>query len=324
MKERNISVDILKCLAAILITNSHMELLYGEYSFLATGGCIGDVLFFFCSGFTLSLKPMEGIRQFPNWYKQRVNRIYPSLFAVAILTSLFFSVHWDVYDLLLARRYWFISCIMLYYAVIYFVLSYLQSKINLIAVLVAIGTAVWFYLVCQTPGYSIYSPNYTTRWLLFFIFMLFGAKIGTAAQKIVSKPVADLSLLLLSITCFYGMFIAGIRIKSLLFLQYVSFIPLLAAVFYFYKVGMSAWVEKIYKSKVGNFFIRVIGGLCLEIYMIQFFLFTDKLNHIFPLNIIIIFFIIVIAAYITRCLARFLSQTFKDAPYDWGKIVSVY
>lgn len=53
MKERDISIDILKFIAAILITNSHMELLYSKYSFLATGGAIGDVLFFFCSGFTL-------------------------------------------------------------------------------------------------------------------------------------------------------------------------------------------------------------------------------------------------------------------------------
>lgn len=47
MKERDISIDILKFIAAIVITNSHMELLYGKYSMLATGGAIGDVLFSF-------------------------------------------------------------------------------------------------------------------------------------------------------------------------------------------------------------------------------------------------------------------------------------
>lgn len=45
MKERNIGIDILKFFAALLITNSHMELLYGKYSVFATGGAIGDVLF---------------------------------------------------------------------------------------------------------------------------------------------------------------------------------------------------------------------------------------------------------------------------------------
>ena len=37
MKQRNPSIDILKCIAALLITNSHMELLYGKYSVMATG-----------------------------------------------------------------------------------------------------------------------------------------------------------------------------------------------------------------------------------------------------------------------------------------------
>ena len=54
-RERNLSIDMLKFLAVFLITNSHMDKLYGEYSMLATGGAIGDVLFFFCSGYTLFL-----------------------------------------------------------------------------------------------------------------------------------------------------------------------------------------------------------------------------------------------------------------------------
>ena len=54
---RNNGIDILKCLAAILITNSHMDMMYPKFSLMATGGAIGDALFFFCSGFTLLLKP---------------------------------------------------------------------------------------------------------------------------------------------------------------------------------------------------------------------------------------------------------------------------
>lgn len=78
MKERNISIDLLKFFVALLITNSYMGLLYGDYSALATGGAIGDVLFFFCSGFTLFLGRMG---RFDNWYKWRINRIYPTVFS---------------------------------------------------------------------------------------------------------------------------------------------------------------------------------------------------------------------------------------------------
>lgn len=323
MKERNVSIDFLKCFAALLITNSHMGLLYGDYSFLATGGCIGDVLFFFCSGFTLFLKPMGGVRQFPDWYKRRINRIYPTLIAVAILGCLFFSTHWDMVDIILARRYWFVSCIMLYYVAIFFVGSYLKDKMLYIAILVALGTAIWFYFVYQTPGFTMYGGHYI-RWLLFFIFMLFGAKMGTLAKDVKSKPAADACLLLLSIVCFYALFIGGMRVKCLAVLQYFSFVPLLCTMYYFYKVGAGPLVARLYNSKVGNFFIRFVGGLCLEIYMVQHFLFTDKMNGIFPLNIVIMFLVIFVVAYLTRCLARFISQTFKDTPYDWKSMVSLY
>lgn len=92
-KTRDISIDILKCIAAIVITNSHMELLYGKYSVLATGGAIGDVLFFFCSGFTLFLGKMG---RFDNWYKRRINRIYPTVFAWAIMGAFIFGYHYDM------------------------------------------------------------------------------------------------------------------------------------------------------------------------------------------------------------------------------------
>lgn len=323
MKERNISIDILKCLAALLITNSHFGLLYGDYNFLATGGCIGDVLFFFCSGFTLFLKPMGGVKQLPNWYKRRINRIYPSVVAVAIFACLFFDQYWDIIDIIIARPYWFVSCIMIYYLVIYFVGAYFKNKIFLISLFVALGTAVWFYFVYKTPGFSIYGGHYI-RWLLFFVFMLFGAKLGTIAQDIKSKPINDVCMLILCLVVFYALFIVSTKIQRLAVIQYFTFLPLLATMFYFYKVGASHWMEKLYKSKVGNYFIRFVSGLCLEIYMVQPFLITDKMNSIFPLNIVIMFIIIFIAAYITRCLARFIAQTFKDSPYEWKQIVSWY
>lgn len=322
-KQRDFSIDILKCFAALMITNSHMGILYGKYAFLATGGCIGDVLFFFCSGFTLFIKPMNGLRNFPNYYKKRINRIYPSIIAVAVLGAIFFNVHRDVIDIITAEGYWFVACIMLYYIAIYFVGVYLKNKILLISVLVAVGTSVWFYFACQTPDFSIYG-GHLIRWLLFFVFMLLGAKLGITRENIKSKPFTDAIMLIVSIGAFYALFIAGTTYREVVVLQYFSFLPLLSAMYYFYKVGISKIARKIYTSKIGNFIIRFIGGLCLEIYLVQFFLIKDTMNSIFPLNIPITFLLIFIVAYFTRCLARLISQTFNDAPYEWKKIFSLY
>lgn len=92
-KERVVSLDWLKCLAALLIVNSHMGVCYGKYAALATGGAIGNAIFFFCSGYALSLGRFD---RFDNWFKRRVFRIYPSVIAkafvapiIAALTALF-------------------------------------------------------------------------------------------------------------------------------------------------------------------------------------------------------------------------------------------
>ena len=51
VKKRDVAIDFVKVIATILVLNSHMGICYGKYSMLATGGGIGDALFFFVSGF---------------------------------------------------------------------------------------------------------------------------------------------------------------------------------------------------------------------------------------------------------------------------------
>ena len=76
LEGKNKAVVLFKFLAALLITYSHMKVLFPKYEGLVTGGAIGDALFFFCSGFTLFLGRKSN---FANWYGRRVNRIYPSI-----------------------------------------------------------------------------------------------------------------------------------------------------------------------------------------------------------------------------------------------------
>ena len=221
-------------------------------------------------------------------------------------------------------RGWFVSCIMLYYICIYFIGSYIKDKAFIFSIIVLIISAIWFYSVYRTPEFTnIYDDDvYPIRWLMFFVFMLLGAKLGSQENTQKSKPIMDCILLIICLVGFYSIYISTMRIDSIRGFQFLNVFPLLGAVYYFYKVSSSDWANMIYNSKTGYVFIRLIGGLCLEIYLIQHFLFTDKMNNIFPLNIPIMFAIIVFAAYITRCFARFISQTFKDEPYNWEKIVN--
>ena len=77
LEGRNKAIVLFKFFAALLITYSHMGLLFPKFGGLVTGGAIGDGLFFFCSGFTLFLGRDGG---FLNWYKR-----YPLYTSLTIL-----------------------------------------------------------------------------------------------------------------------------------------------------------------------------------------------------------------------------------------------
>lgn len=300
-----------------------MELLYVKYDFLATGGTIGDVLFFFCSGFTLFMKPFnDGIANFLNWYKRRINRIYPTVIAVALITCLFFNINTNIIDIFIQGGGWFIQCIMLYYIIFYFIGLYAKDKLYYIIALISIASCIWFYLLNRPLGFNMYAEGGYLKWLLYSIYMLQGAIVGSNINKLTISPKKDIIMLFLCLIGFYSFYILPRKIYAIEFLQIFNFIPLWGVVLYFYKVCSSNWVKNIYNKKIVYFTVRFIGGLCLEIYLIQFYLFTDKMNNLFPLNLIIMLVIIIIAAYITRCISRIFSQTFKDDPYDWRRIIN--
>lgn len=43
---RDLSIDLLKCIAVLCIFNAHSTMLYPKCQWLSTGGYVGDALFF--------------------------------------------------------------------------------------------------------------------------------------------------------------------------------------------------------------------------------------------------------------------------------------
>ena len=74
-------------------------------------------------------------------------------------------------------------------------------------------------------------------------------------------------------------------------------------------------------QKLGGGILYVISQLCLEVYLIQKFVFTDSFNNLFPLNVPVIMLVVIIAAYFVKLLAEFISQTFRTEPYEWNKML---
>lgn len=316
MRERNIGIDILKFFAALLITNSHMDMLYVKYGALATGGAIGDVLFFFCSGFTLFLSKTG---RFDNWYKRRINRIYPTIFAWAIIGAFIFNRQYGMDYTIIHGGGWFVTCIMIYYVFLYFIQKFLINKLKLTFAIVSIICIVWYLLIDRPIGYNMYGATYF-KWGHYFLFMLLGAMMGISKRTWNFNLKFDLIKLIVSLVFYYGILFLGKRYAEIEEWQIISLIPLLFIVIFFYKVCSSNSLKSIYNTRYIGWVMKLISGLCLEIYLVQGTLFTDKMNGIFPLNIPIMFVIVILGAYLLRCGARIFAQTFKDGDYNWKGI----
>lgn len=193
----------------------------------------------------------------------------------------------------------------------------------------AISLAVyvfWFPYKYETSSRGLYGISTLYRWIPYLGFMLMGAWIGMKQKMFDGKmkckwyvPI----MLLLSLVVFYGIqFMARKHVKVAPW-QIVTLLPLAGIVYYFYRICNAAFFEKIYHTKCGNLAIMLVSGLCLESYLIQHYLFTDKLNVLFPLNIPIMMLLILFVSYVCRCLARVFSQTFGTGEYDWKKVFAL-
>ncbi len=315
VKERDTAIDFVKFVALFLVLNSHMAVSYvGGAKSLATGGAIGDALFFFASGFTLFLGRSLN---FVNWYKRRINRIYPSLIAVAIIGASAFGMNDSFVDVFIAKRYWFIQCIFILYPILFVAKKYVNRHLLLLVILIPIILGVYplFFNGDLFYGYGYY------RWAVYLLFMLLGAIMGkeNARIKQINVWLAFLLTALFVVT-WYGV----VYLFSDSWLNVISVIPLMGVAVSMYLVGKSKpFMNLFHKQGVGELLIS-IGALCLESYLIQKMIITDKWNHFFPWNIPLIMVCVLIASYVAKILANLISQVFDSQPLNFKKSFVLY
>lgn len=324
MNERDYSIDILKFLAVFLIINSHMDALYVKYDMLATGGAIGDVLFLFASGYTLLLSKRN--LRFDNWYKRRINRIYPSVFVCVVMGAMFVGKFSMSLSALWGGE--FIIAIMIYYMLIYAIKRYAVKYIPHIIALTGIVSLVvyveWFPYKYLTGEKGIYGITTLFRWIPYFVFMLFGSWMGLKRKDLKFHAVFDFLKMIASLLFFYGIQFAAMKYAVVAPYQIITLLPLIGIVYYFYKWCHAKFWEKLYSKKIGYTIIMTISGLCLESYLIQYSVFTTKMNGIFPLNLPIMVIIVLLASFLCKCLSRLFSQTFGEGDYNWKEVVKLY
>ena len=362
LEGRNKAIVLFKFFAALLITYSHMGLLFPKFGGLVTGGAIGDGLFFFCSGFTLFLGRDGG---FLNWYKRRVSRIYPSIIMWALLSAVVFGWTWYVTDLITTPKYWFIPCIMVYYAIFYVIRRYLMKYMKAVFVgSLLIITALSFFVLDMER--SVMYAQVSFMRIYYFMFMLLGAITaldlhkpdnemifgglrrlcvgggnlneelrmkkqrsaagGKANEELKGSELKAMRSFLLffgSIVLYYACMAVYKFGPVYCHFQMVSLIPLLLSIYFFFMFCSCEKMTRVFDRALCGNVVYFISSLTLEIYLVQYALFTDRMNFMFPLNIPIMYLMIFGVAYVLKVLSQGFSQIFGKEDVAVKKLFGV-
>lgn len=311
VQNRDVAIDLVKVIATLMVMNSHMAICYGVHSAFATGGGIGDALFFFVSGFTLFLGRKA---DFVNWYKRRIGRIYPTVLGMALVATFIFGTADSFLDVITAKRYWFLQAILVNYIFLYPVIKF---DLNLKAcIVVASAVMVACFFTCYDRSTTFYGSDAIFRWVFYYVVMLVGGFVSRSTYKINYHRYALPSFfacVLIWYGCLYKFGTGNLQLASL--------IPLIGVCYFAYMLGKSTFVQSLFDRRICGNLLFIVGNLCLESYLIQKFIFTDALNGLFPLNIPVIMITVLIAAYILHILSGVISQFLDSKPFDWKALL---
>ena len=265
-----IDTSFVKFVAILLITNSHLDLLYSEPRF-ATGGSLGNALFFALSGLGLSLSSRRHLPGFLQWINRRLFKIYPQVIIVLLLGGLITStLNWlpladTIRKFIWPTPYWFVAAIVVFYVPFYFVLRFLPRRIPFVLALSALPY-FWFYTTAlDLHRFSV--ENEYFRWLFYFPMMLFGAYLASI-PAIREHRKSDGILLALAIFFYFGLKILLSKGRFGEW-QFLTHLITFAFVFYSFRFFSNPSLLTTLKKYHLYFWVVALGELSLEVYLVQ-------------------------------------------------------
>ena len=295
-------ISLLRFIATILITNSHFGHLYpNNISFLATGGTIGNSIFFFASGYALYFSNKESFR---NWITKRFLKIYIPvwIFNIAILLL---TKQWSLTNNIIPN-YWFLKAILIFYLAYYFIVRYLENKLWI--VIISLTTLyIFVFNFNDNNSFIIENTENPTKlhWFYYFAIMIFGTIMAKNGFKSNKNIMTIFIFFILVIISYYSLKFLTIYFH-VFFLQ--IFIPFFLFLFCYFSFE---FISKLNKYKgLNNKFLIGVSNQTLEIYIVQFATIRFLTNVIFPLNMIACLISILIFAFILKQISNSILKLF--------------
>ena len=326
MKEKKQFINLLRVLAAVCITNSHFANVW-PVSGIASGGMVGDVLFFAISGYCLYHSDFK-FRDFGKWYIKRIRRIYITVVLIALITCRFTGfpettrdwIHMFVYP----TQYHFVASIMVLYIIYYIWMHFLKQWRIKIWVSGLIYSIVVLAVYCMTFDNSWYHIDVVEEHFIRFLFfgaMLIGAHIREKTQdkdtqKLQQNIWKSTGICIASVILYFAVRLAVPRFE-LFSVQFLTWIAILLALYFIFRWAES--LESLLIRLPGKLqgVISFIAGITLQIYLVQFPIINRFDVLPFPVNLFVITVLIYAVAVAVYWLDRGIQKGI-DAILDSG------
>lgn len=305
-------INYLRLFACLLITNFHFDLLYPErLRILAFGGDLGNNLFFLISGFCLYSSVQQ--RRFGQWLKIRYCKILPTVLFMELLSVVLFQMKIDslmslLQMFLFPTLFWFTGAIILFYPLFYLFARGMNQKGYLIYLAVFGGTVL----------HLAFDGIFVERYVIGFLAMLAGACLY---EKLVQNPfcVSSRKIYRVSGGCSALVLVLYIFLKLLrmkttknpvlihygIGLASVVFAALLLITFFYLEQYRKDRERGRSQKKTGRL-VSFAAASTLQIYLVQSlgerFLIRLFEKVIFPVNYILSFCLILLAAAVLKSL----------------------
>lgn len=316
MKEEKHFINLLRVLAAICITNSHLANVW-PISAIASGGMLGDVLFFAISGYCLYNSEFR-LRDFGKWYIKRIRRIYITVTVITLLTCFFTefpsSVSGWIKTFIYPTQYHFVASIMILYIVYYIWMYFLKRwrvRVWISGTTFLTVTLIIYALTFDKSWYHIDVVEDQFIRFLFFTAMLMGAYFRESEKEVGNpsvKNVGAVSILCVGLVMLYFAVRIVVPKFELFTVQFLTWIAILIALY-----GIFYWAETLepYLLQLpvkANRCLAFLAGITLQIYLVQFPIIERFEIFIFPLNLLVIMVVIIVAATIVYWIDYFVQK----------------
>lgn len=304
--ERKHSVNLLKVIAILLIFNSHSDILYPDgWSALATGGALGNSIFFIISGY-FTRNRIDGWRAIVSRYVRLYLPVYMSIPVYALTRPGYlgdpFSIKRCFEAFVWPTPYWFVSASFVSFVLISaYVSTENQNRDRRFLRFTLLMVTV--YAICYVFGMGdkdtwivedgkIFGLNVHFKCIYCFYLYVLGYHIKSSGKKLPAKIAAVLSL-----SCFALTYAIKILMQRNVIPMRFQFLTQ-ACVCGFAVGALCAGLlcEDSYRQR-GRFWISLIDNvskLSLELYVTQILLIPFAAEWIgapFPVNYVMTFFL---------------------------------